>query len=50
MDFNKNKNIIVASTMLVLRLGEWVISIVSSDFWLLTAIIGILFNLSLTRK
>ena len=45
MVFNNNKNIIESSTMLVLRLGEWVISIVSSDFWLLPAIIGILFNL-----
>ncbi len=53
MDFGKNKNIIIASTMLVLGLGGAAISIVSHDFSLsisgmsLAAIVGILLNLLL---
>ncbi len=53
IDFGKNKNIIIASTMLVLGLGGAAISIVSGDFSLsisgmsLAAIVGILINLLL---
>lgn len=53
IDFSKNKNIIVASTMLVLGLGGAAISFVSGDFTLsisgmsLAAIVGILLNLLL---
>ena len=53
IDFGKNKNIIIASTMLVLGLGGAAISIVSGDFSLsisgmsLAAIVGILLNLLL---
>lgn len=53
IDFGKSKNIIVASTMLVLGLGGATISIASGDFSLtisgmsLAAIIGILLNLFL---
>ena len=50
VDFEKNKNILVASSMLVLGLGGAAISIVSGDFSLtisgmsLAAIVGILLN------
>lgn len=53
IDFGKNKNIIVASTMLALGLGGAAISFVSGDFSLsisgmgLAAVIGILLNLLL---
>ena len=56
IDFGKNKNIIVASTMLVLGLGGAAISIISKDFSLsisgmsLAAIIGILLNLFLPEE
>ena len=56
IDFNKNKNIIVASTMLVLGLGGAAISIVSGDFSLsisgmsLAAIVGIVLNLLLPNE
>lgn len=53
IDFGKSKNIVVASTMLVLRLGGAAISIVSGDLSVtisgmsLAAIVGILLNLLL---
>lgn len=53
IDFNKNKNVIVASAMLVLGLGGAAISIVSGDLAItisgmsLAAIIGIILNLVL---
>ena len=53
VDFGKTKNVIVASTMLVLGLGGAAISIVSGDFSItisgmsLAAVIGILINLLL---
>ena len=56
IDFGKNKNIIIASTMLVLGLGGAAISIVSGDFSLsisgmsLAAIVGILLNLLLPEE
>ena len=56
IDFGKNKNIIVASTMLVLGLGGAAISIVSGDFSLsisgmsLAAIVGIVLNLLLPEE
>ena len=56
IDINKNKNIIVASTMLVLGLGGAAISIVSGDFSLsisgmsLAAIVGIVLNLLLPNE
>lgn len=56
IDFGKNKNIIVASTMLVLGLGGAAISFVSGDFSLsisgmsLAAIVGIVLNLLLPEE
>lgn len=56
IDFGKNKNVIVASTMLVLGLGGATISFISGDFSLsisgmsLAAIIGILLNLLLPEE
>lgn len=56
IDFGKSKNIIVASTMLVLGLGGAVISIVSGDLSVtisgmsLAAIVGILLNLLLPAE
>ena len=53
IDFGKSKNIVVASTMLVLGLGGAAISIVSGDLSVtisgmsLAAIVGILLNLLL---
>lgn len=51
VDFEKNKNVIVASSMLVLGLGDAAISIIKGDFSLtisgmsLASIVGILLNL-----
>lgn len=56
VDFGKTKNVVVAATMLVLALGNAVISINAGDFSLaiegmsLAAIIGILLNLCLPEK
>lgn len=56
IDFNKSKNVVVASSMLVLGLGGAVISIVNGDLSLtisgmsLAAIIGILLNLFLPNN
>ncbi|MDR0979463.1 MAG: NCS2 family nucleobase:cation symporter [Lachnospiraceae bacterium] len=56
VDFGKTKNIVVASTMLVLGLGGAIISISSGDFSIsisgmsLAAIIGILINLLLPAE
>ena len=56
VDFGKNKNVIVASTMLVLGLGGAALSFTSGDFSLsisgmsLAAIIGILLNLLLPNE
>lgn len=56
VDFGKNKNIIVASTMLVLGLGGAAISFISGDFSLsisgmsLAAIVGILLNILLPEE
>ena len=56
MDFSKNKNIIIASTMLVLGLGGATISITQNDFSIsvsgmsLAAIVGILLNLLLPEE
>ncbi len=56
VDFNKTKNVIVASSMLVLGLGGAAISIVSGDLSVtisgmsLAAIIGILINLFLPNE
>lgn len=56
VDFNKTKNVIVASSMLVLGLGGAAISIVSGDISVtisgmsLAAIIGILINLFLPNE
>lgn len=56
VDFEKPKNVVVASTMLVLGLGGAVISIVSGDFALtisgmsLSAIIGIILNFILPEE
>jgi uracil permease len=56
VDFEKTKNVIVASTMLVLAIGGAVIAINSGDFSLtiegmsLAAIIGVLLNLVLPDK
>ena len=55
-DFNKNKNVIVASSMLVLGLGGAAVSFVSGDFSLsisgmsLAAIVGILLDLLLPNE
>ena len=56
IDFGKSKNVVVASTMLVLGLGGAAISIVSGDLSItisgmsLAAIIGILINLCLPEE
>ena len=56
IDFGKSKNVVVASTMLVLGLGGAAISIVSGDLSItisgmsLAAIIGILLNLCLPEE
>lgn len=56
LDFGKPKNVVVASTMLVLGLGGAMISIVSGDLSItisgmsLAAIIGILLNLCLRER
>lgn len=56
IDFGKSKNVVVASTMLVLGLGGAAISIVSGDLSItisgmsLAAIIGILLNLCLPAE
>lgn len=56
IDFNKSKNVVVASTMLVLGLGGAAISIISGDLSVtisgmsLAAIIGILLNLLLPAE
>lgn len=56
IDFNKNKNVIVASAMLVLGLGGAVISIVSGELAItisgmsLAAIVGIILNLCLPEE
>lgn len=56
VDFGKTKNVVVAATMLVLALGNAVISVTAGDFSLaisgmsLAAIIGILLNLCLPEK
>ncbi len=56
IDFNKTKNVIVASTMLVLGLGGAAISIISGDVSVtisgmsLAAVIGILINLFLPEE
>lgn len=56
VDFGKTKNVVIAATMLVLALGNAVISINAGDFNLaiegmsLAAIIGILLNLCLPEK
>ena len=56
IDFSKNKNVIVASAMLVLGLGGAAISIVSGDLAVtisgmsLAAVIGILLNLCLPEE
>ena len=56
IDFNKNKNVIVASAMLVLGLGGAAISIVKGDLSItisgmsLAAIIGIILNLVLPEE
>ncbi len=56
IDFEKPKNVIVASTMLVLGLGGAVISITSGDLSLtisgmsLSAIVGIILNLTLPEE
>lgn len=56
IDFGKSKNVVVASTMLVLGLGGAAISIVSGDLSItisgmsLAAIIGILLNLCLPNE
>lgn len=56
IDFGKSKNVVVASTMLVLGLGGAAISFVSGDFSItisgmsLAAIIGILLNLFLPAE
>ena len=56
IDFGKSKNIVVASTMLVLGLGGAAISIVSGDLSItisgmsLAATVGILLNLLLPEE
>ena len=56
VDFEKNKNVIVASSMLVLGLGGAAISIVKGDFSLtisgmsLASIVGILLNLFIKER
>ena len=56
VDFEKNKNVIVASSMLVLGLGGAAISIIKGDFSLtisgmsLASIVGILLNLFIKEK
>lgn len=56
IDFGKSKNVVVASTMLVLGLGGAAISIVSGDLAItvsgmsLAAIVGILLNLCLPKE
>ena len=56
IDFSKSKNVVVASSMLVLGLGGAAISIVSGDLSItisgmsLAAIIGILLNLFLPAE
>lgn len=56
VDFGKSKNVVVASTMLVLGLGGAAISFVSGDFSItisgmsLAAVIGILINLLLPEE
>lgn len=56
VDFSKSKNIVVASTMLVLGLGGAAVSIVSGDLSItisgmsLAAVIGIIINLALPNE
>ena len=56
IDFGKSRNVVVASTMLVLGLGGAAISIVSGDLSItisgmsLAAIIGILLNLFMPKE
>lgn len=56
IDFSKTKNVVIASVMLVLALGNAVISISAGNFILaiqgmsLAAIVGILLNLCLSEK
>ncbi len=56
VDFNNNKNIVVAATMLVLGLGGATLSIVSGDLSIsisgmaLSAIVGVILNLAIPER